>query len=440
MDNSVIKNLAKNKLCLLLAIHYLVIGGVVLAAYLYNYNMKSLLLLDDGYYNLAGKLFYGDSILHNRLSIGMPVLFSSLYFFPETLQPFIRLIITLLFSTGIIVLTYKIAENYLSGESLFAGSLIFILNPVFVHWTVRSFPDIYIAFFLTLFTFAILKLPEGFSSKYFLIAVISFVTGVFFKPSMLIIPFALLVYFIFRKNKRMTLIAVILCFISAGSFGLYNKMTKPIYTGEKEVEVSAYYGELQLISSSLWINWVTKTNQYFKPTKTPYEIPGNIDEIFPPNEKWLYKNIHPQRQIYDAAERYAINYFARNPGGNVVTLNFSFILEYPDLVFKKLVLSPFFFLGMSANPFEGLVKLVYSLFFILLGLWGIKKMYSEKNKISFDTILVIILGYSLLFILTHSMNRYSMPIIPLATVWGGVVWRGGIRRSRGRLEERKLGR
>ena len=112
MDNSVIKNLAKNKLCLLLAIHYLVIGGVVLAAYLYNYNMKSLLLLDDGYYNLAGKLFYGDSILHSRLSFGMPVLFSSLYFFPETLQPFIRLIITLLFSTGIIVLTYKIAENY----------------------------------------------------------------------------------------------------------------------------------------------------------------------------------------------------------------------------------------------------------------------------------------------------------------------------------------
>ena len=218
MFKPVLQNLFKNKLCLLLAIHYLIITGVIAAAYLYHYNFKTLLLLDDGYFDLAGKFFNGDSILHNGLSPGMPLLFYPLYFFPEALQPFIRLLITLVFSTGIIVLTYKIAEKYLSGASLFAGSLIYIFNPVFVHWTVRSFPDIYIAFFLTVFTFAVLKLVGGFSSKYFLIAVISFMTGIFFKPSMLLIPPVLLAYFVFRKNKRMILIAVILCFVSAGSF------------------------------------------------------------------------------------------------------------------------------------------------------------------------------------------------------------------------------
>jgi hypothetical protein len=405
------------KLRYLIIINFILITSIVIAAKIFGYDLTKLLLVsDDGYFKLSKSLFEGESIMPNILGPGIPIIYYVIHFFPDTFHPFIRLFISFLFSTGIIIIVHYSLIEYLNKKEIFLGSLLFIFNPVYVQWTIKSCPEIFIGFFLALFIFFLLKTLKTNNLVYFVILCLIFFLSFFIKPVLLLVPFPLLIYSVYLKYKQFITFSLILLIVGVSGFFTYNLNT-PKVNSQERAEGKYQYGEYANITHTLWINYVIKTKQFYKNSIKPYKVYDDLEQYFPQEQVWLYEGFNGEWEFEYAAERYVIQYYKKNPQGNVIGLNIRFILDYPGLFIQKLIFSPLFFLGMSAHG--TFVKLLCNLFFITLGILSLRKCINNINKKELVSMVGVVVGYSILYLMLYSFDRYALPVLPWLIVWSG---------------------
>lgn len=404
----------------LILLNIFVIVGIVGAAKIMGGDLESLLFKDDGYLSNSKILFSGNSIFPTVLGSGLSYIYYPIFYFPDSIQPYLRLFISIIFSSGIIVIINSVFRKYFKKEEIFIGSLFFIINPIYIQWTIKSCPEIFLGFFLSLFIYFFIRIIKSYSTFDFILLSLVLYLSFFIKPVFLFIPPSLILIYILLKQKRLILLSTILMIIAIFGFYSYKLLTPKIDQNDRlKASWNVRYGQSQLITNTLWINWVVKTRQFYKPSDDkPYKIPSDLKNYFPQKQLWLYENVNPSAQLEDAGGKYIAVYYNNHKDGNIIGLNLKFISEYPLMFLQKIILSPLFFISMAGSGV--FVKLFYNLFFLSLGLIGMVQFKNSKYKIDMLTIAAVILGYSSLYILTHSIDRYSLPILPWVIIWSGV--------------------
>jgi len=385
-------------LLLLIGLQIIIITSLLIVVIISGKDYQVLLLMDDGYYHLAGLFVRGQSILHKFIGPVLPIILSVLYIFPENSHPILRLIISIICSSGVIIILYHLTRNYLTIKQFFMGALIFLFNPVYIHWAFKSCPENYLTLLLGVFILTFLKFYKTGQYKYLIISIIVFILSIFLKPAFLFIPFLLLGCSFIIKSKKVIIASSVLIIIGFVGYQTYNKITKIEYSTEIKGSEKRVYGKISMIGSSFWIDYLLKTKQFHKGTVIKYKSELNIG-----TREWIKE------------------YFKKYPGGNYLHMNLYFIYDKPLLFIKKIALSPFFFFSMAARPIETFVYLFFSIISITLSIIGLKSIL-KKNGIKNDIVIIlsILLGFMLLYWVLHSMNRYSMPVLPYLYIWGGI--------------------
>jgi hypothetical protein len=387
-------------------INILIILGLLTVVIISGANYHEILLRGDNYYDIAKDFFHGGTLLHKFRGPVFPLIFSILFIFPQSVHPFMRLFISMIFSAGTIIILFNIAKNYISEKEFLFGSLIFIFNPIYIHWMFRPYPEIYLAFFLGLFILNIINYYRTNKISHLIYSLLAFFISFFIKPVFLFIPILLLLSVILIKSRKIMTVSLLLLVLGIFAYKAQDKFTQVKYDSnasnfEKKYE---YIHKIFLIGDSYWIDYVLKTKQFFKPTIQEYRID--------------YKNGKSlDEYVYDWIEKF----YQKYPDGNLLFMNLYFIYTEPLLVLQKFLTSPLFYFSMSARPEETFIKLMFSIFSIFLAFLGLKTVLknSERRK-EIILIVSIIIGYISLHVATHAMNRYSLPISPFLYIWGGV--------------------
>jgi len=391
---------------MLILIHSLIILTMLVAAVRSGVDYRELLLVDDGYYDIAEDFIKGETLLHKFRGPVIPLIFSILFVFPKSAHPFIRLLISLIFSVGTIIVLFEIVRRYLSERAFFLGSTIFLLNPVYNHWVLKSSPEIYLAFFLGLFILNIVDYFETSKVRHLLYACLIFSISFFVKPVFLFIPIFLLLGAALIKSRRFVIVSLLLLILGICAYGGQDRFTQVKYDPsvsrlERKYD---YIHKVLLIADTFWVDYVLRTKQFYKPTIQDYSIP--------------YRD---GKSLNEYGTDWVRIFYQRYPGGSLLFMNLYFVYREPTLVLQKLLVSPLFFFAMSARAEETFVKLVFSIISIVLSIIGLRvvcKRSRHKNEIKL--IISIVVGFIVLHFVTHSINRYSLPILPYLYVWGGV--------------------
>lgn len=405
--------MTKNKtIFLLLVIHAIVILLILTGLILTGIDYKELILRDDGYYNIAKNFVHGDSSLFHKFREPLlPLIFSILFIFPDSLHPFIRLLITLIFSLGVIIITYKITKDYLKIKQFFWGSLLFILNPVYIHWTFKSAPEIYLCFLLGLFIYNILRYIKTKKIGYILCALLSFFLSFFIKPVFLFIPILMFIFgLIFIKSKKIIIVSIICLILGFVGYKTQDRITKINYglNIPKIERKYDYVHKVFLISQSYWTDYVVKTKQLRFSFINKYTI--------------AYKD---DKSLEEYTKGWIDDFYKKYPDKGLIFMNLYFIYKEPLLVLQKLILSPFFYFSMSSRTYETFIKLFVSIVSLILSIIGIKKIFNVikwQGRKEILLILSIVLGYIILHLVSGCHNRYSLPVLPYLYVWGGVTF------------------
>ncbi len=410
------KNKSVNKL---FAFHLFLILILLLTIILKGIDYQELILRDDGYYNISKDFVNGHSLFHKFRGPVLPLIFSVLFLFPLKIQPFIRILITLIFSYGVLLILYNITKDYLSKKQFLIGGLIFIFNPVWIHWTFKSSPEIYLCFFLGLFIYFILQYYKTTKIKYILFSLLVFFLSFFIKPVFLFIPIIMLFFsIIFVKSKKIIIISIIFAIAGIGSYIIQDNITKLKYdlNLSKVERTYEYVHKTFLVSDTFWTDYVIKTKQFHKGRFKKYTI--------------AYRN---DLSLKAYIEKWRKNFFDKFPNKGLIFMNLYFVYNEPLLVFQKFIASPFFYFAMSARTWETFLKLINSIILITLSIIGLKKIIKKSSiqvRKEILLILSIVIGYIVLHLLTHSMNRYSLPVLPYLYVWAGLLFGKGIPKDR----------
>lgn len=392
----------KNKyILILILIHIIVISGVLFTVILLGRDYSDLLLRDDCYYSISKDFVSGGSLLHRFRGPFLPVIYSFLFFFPESFRPFLRLVLSMIFSVGVLLILFQITKDYLTDKQFFFGSLIFILNPVYIHWIFRSTPEVYLSFFLGLFILCVINYFRTYKIYYLILASIVFILTFFIKPVFLFIPFALLVATIVIRSRRLVIYSSLLLIIGFWAYNIQERFTHVIYPNDtkKEERQFEYVHKIFLIEDSFWVDYVLKTKQFHKGTLYSYPIEHDPGQ---------------------AVRHWISDFFQKYPESNYIFMNIYFIYDRPLLVLQKILISPLFYFSMSARTIETFIKLAFTIVSLSLSILGIKIVLKTPGHTKeVIIIMAIITGYILLHLLTHAMNRYSMPVLPYLYVWGG---------------------
>jgi hypothetical protein len=389
-----------------LLIHVVIMFGLFIGLIATGQDYPRIMLRGDSYYEIAQQFANGDTLMHKFRGPILPLIFSVLFVFPQSVQPLIRLLISLGFSIGTILLLFYITKNFLSDKEFLYGSLIFILNPVYIHWIIKPYPEICLAFLLGLFIFYITKYLNTHRTKYVLCAVLVFTISFFIKPVFIFIPVLLFIAAIFIKSKKIGATTIILIFSGIIAYVAEDNFTEIKYKQDvnKCDRKYEYINQTLLIFNTYWVDYVVRTKQFYKPTIHQYRI--------------AYRE---GKSLDDYTYDWIKKFYQKYPEGNLIFMNLYFIYSEPLLVLQKLLMSPLFYFAMSARQIETYAKLVFSIFSVVLAIIGLKALFkNSKNKNGMILIISIIIGYISLHLATHAVNRYSVPILPYLYIWGGI--------------------
>ena len=381
----------------------LILLAVVIAS---GASYQNMLLRADSYYTIADEFAHGGSLLHKFRGPVLPLVFSMLFIFPYGMHPFIRLLLSIIVSAGTITVLYNLTKKYITGREFLFGSLIFIFNPVYVHWTFRPFPEIYLALVLGIFIFSVIRYYRESHIGYLCIAVLSFILSFFIKPVFVFIPFFLLFAALLIKSKKIAAVSVLLLILGILTYVAQDEFTKVGYEADASRidKTYEYAHKTLLISESYWVDYVVRTRQLFKPTLEEYQIE--------------YKD---GKSFQEYAQDWFRDFYQKYPKANYISMNLYFIYKEPFLFLQKLILSPFFFFSMSARTSETIMKLAVSILSVILAIIGLNAaLRMSKYKKEIILIVFVLIGYASLHLVTHAMNRYSLPILPYLYVWGGI--------------------
>ena len=390
----------------LILMHFLVIMTMLLVVIMSGADYRELLLVDDGYYNIAEGFVRGETLLHKFRGPVIPLIYSILFVFPTSAHPFVRLLISLIFSVGTMTVLFEIVKRYLSERAFFLGSAIFLLNPVYNHWVLKSSPEIYLAFFLGLFILNVVYYFETSKIRYLLYACLIFSISFFVKPVFLFIPIFMFFAAILIKSRRFVVVSLFLLILGTCAYGVQDGITKVKYNPSvKRLERKYdYIHKTLLIADTYWVDYVLRTKQFSKSTILGYGVP--------------YRD---GKSLSQYSIDWVKDFYKKYPKGSLVFMNLYFVYREPILVIQKLLISPFFYFAMSAREEETFVKLFFSIVSITLSIIGLRRIYrSSENKNEIKLIVSILLGFVALHLVTHTMNRYSLPILPYLYVWGGI--------------------
>jgi hypothetical protein len=366
-----------------------------------------IMLEDDGYYQYAGRFVRdGETLLHRRIGPGLPLVYSAIYLFPDPAHPFVRWFITTAVTILTFVVVWKLVRPHLTPAEFFVGSLVTILNPVFIHWSFKSQPDSFMGLFLVAFTCCLLKALEEKRNLYFVGAVVILAASIFFRPSVLFIPPALGIVALFARWKRLFVYAAVMLLVAYGAYDVNKRIA------ERGEAVSYASGVVTFVCDAYQVDEIIKQGRVEVATHNRGE------------EALAGPGFVAQRRTAEWMESYS----RANPDATAMQAMLDFTRDNPGMVVKKTLLNPIFFFALGSREIEFWVTLVVtavSLFFVV---WGIRIIGMDRRML---VILGVIAGYIAVFAVVHGLNRYSIAVLPLLYVYAGkslVHAAGGLRK------------
>jgi hypothetical protein len=350
---------------------------------------------DDGYLNIGKNFIEGKSGLSKKyLGPVLPIVFSWITLFPVKYYMYLKLFITLTFTLGNLFLLNKIFNYFELSDNKtvkFFALTFAVFNPLYIHWTLNSSPDIYVLFFIILIISIFIKYHLTKKQYLLLLPLPLFVVATFLKPVFILIPFILTIYYLLKRRKTKFIIyyLIFLCVFSFGAQISFNKFTKP--------ESRTTYGTSALLKTNFLLEAFNKTHTFNWGTRIQETNPEKSNVVFVRKKykKWLE------------------NYLKNNEDSTQTQIIFQFIKDHPkEFILTKLI-NPFLFFFLASNTPETLFYLVFHFVLVLLFILKIKKdlRIDKKYHNLYGILVSILIGYSIIFWLSFSYARYSLPVI-----------------------------
>lgn len=387
----------KNTVFTVFFVHSAIITAALIFMIFTGKDYVDYLLRDDGYYRIAAQFLSGKFCA--GFGPGLPFIFMPIHLFPDSFHPFIRVLISQAVVLCILILLSRLTKDILSNRQFFLGALLVVLHPAFLHWSFRTSIDLYLTLMLLGFILFFIKYDKERKYRYLVVSLLFFGFGVFIRPSFIIIPFFLIIaVLLFKKIRGLIWPVIVLILFSTLTFYLNNMYIQKCRKGE--IEITADTGRSIVIFHSFWLTkTILEKKQFHKGTVDSYE-PDNINE----------NQISGARELMEQYD-----------DDNLFKMIGNYAKENPVIFGLKFLLSPVFYFSLASRQAESYLLLFITIGLFILSIKGIVHIFRRgKHTRVILLILIIAAGYAVLHWITHSYSRYSLPLIPLLFVWGGI--------------------
>ena len=396
----------KKYLLTLILIFTLINLGLLATVVILGMDYRELLLMDDGYYEMAGNIVKG-KFQSDFYGFGYPLILTVLYLFPKFLHPFLRLFISMLFTLGTILFVFKIFENYFEIKEIFWGCVAFIVNPLYVHWMFKSRVDAPLVLLLGLIIFCSQRYFSQKKIQYIVSASFFLAISVFTKPVFMLLPFFVVFLSLFLKSKRVFILGITLMLFSMMSFLATKRL---IHTsGGRE-----YYEVYSIVGSAFYVDAIIR-DQDFR-TQYMYIKDENGNSIrnphLVPGDEWI------------------ADYEKKYKNRNAILMSLRLAYEKPGMVIQQLIVNPFLAFSLSSTEVETFFHLIINSCLLILAINGIARI-KDKSDILYTHLAMVLSVYALL-ILVHSRGPYFIPIIPYLFTFAGKPLNHLVQRLKGK--------
>jgi len=361
---------------------------------------------DDGYSHIAQRFYNGEVSLTGKvLGPFLPFLFSVIFVFPDFLYPVIRLLITQFFTLGNLIFAYLIFFRVFKHSEgkifkyVFYGLLFFVMNPMYLYFTLKSTPEVYITFFLMGIIYFTYKLINSFNIYYLFLCVIFYGLSIFIKPVLILIPIVFLLFHLFKKRFNIALIFLIINLFNLLFFYSFIKFTE-VKSDKKSINYSNI--DYAYITYTYLVKNIIQSKDFNTGTKA---IEIYYDEGSHSFSKKKFKE-----------------FIEENEGKSFIERNTNFVIKEPVWFIVARILTPVFFFSLYSSTKATILFFILNLIILIPAYFGMKNMYkNEKEKELIAVILLSLTGYILLYFLTYSYVRYALPVISILSVFSSYV-------------------
>ena len=357
---------------------------------------------DDGYLLIAREFFKGNCSLSGKiLGPVLPFLFAIIYIFPDFLLPVTRILIAQIFTLGNLFIAFLIfSKLYLhlgvnKNKYLFYGLLLFAVNPLYLYFTLKSTPEIYVTFFLLGTIYITYLFIKNYEIKYLLLCILFYGVSIFLKPALIMIPLILLIYYLFKKRIKLSLLFLVILLMNTVFFYSFIK-----YEEFKSDEINISYGN---------IDYAYITYTYLVKNIV---LNGNIST----GTKNTENNIEGQNHSYSKIKLF--EFLDANKDKNILERNINFIKNEPFWFIIARLLTPIFFFSLYSTTKLTIFFFITNMTLLVTGIIGLKNICKNiEDKLLLNIVLLSMVGYMLLYFLTYSFVRYSVPITSIVSVF-----------------------
>lgn len=371
-----------------------VVLGILAALLIKVKYPAALLLMDDGYYNIARGIYEGSiSIWHQRRYPGQPLLFTVIHFFPEYLHLLIRIYLTLLALAGSIYFSRRILGNKVTNRNFFIIGLLVFCNPLMIHWSIKSAPEPFLTFFLGAIILASIQQTKSPSLLNHIILTVTILAAIAFKPVFFLIPVFLSVYYLFKRIKPLYLANITIACMVIASFVMLKSGTRP------QVAAAEYdsYGTNDLLATSYIVKSILETGQYYYGSDNPA-----VENVMPETSV--------SYQVSKGYNEYREEFFSNYPNASENEYVYAYIRDnFGYWVLSKL-LNPIMFFTFTFTPKQAMLGAVITTIILVFSFVQLKKfLFNQRGET--EVFLVILLAFSSVYFMTFSFARYSFPVI-----------------------------
>lgn len=371
-------------------------------AYVYLLNKNpDFFLMDDGYYTCGKALYEGKiSFLHQSRGPGLYILFAGLNVIPESLHPITRVIMTIAVMRVNIFFASRIFGKMLTKTQLFWGLAISVFNPLTLHFTIKNTPEIYLTLIMGVIIFGYLKFIDTNRYIFFVLAAAGILSGMIFKPVFFLIPIFMLLHNVFIiKNKKYYLLLVVLALVSFYSYSLFQTYTK------LEDEKAHSYGFGDILARVYLYDAMMKSGEINLGTSEEIQYSG------------------ADKSNYVLCDRYWRNWIEEYKKTNNDAPEYKIALDFTkDNLFRSVLLritSPVLFISLTASTIETVLYAFLYGWLTILSVLCIRKIIKDYKK-EISAIIYVLMGYGVVFFLTLSYARYSIPFMFFFLIFTGI--------------------
>lgn len=353
----------------------------------------------DGYYVIGINFFKGVSGLsHQYLMPLFPFILSLLGFFPENIHPALRIIMTLALTYGNIFVASRIFSSFLSPKQIFTGLLIFVLTPLYLHWSIKLTAEVILTLFLGLIILSFQKFYLTRKPVHLVMLFISILLACLTKPVFFFVPVFFLLFALYRRNIRLSVVMLIVVLYSLVIQLSVMEFARPLTPGSRS------YGTADLLAGSYYLKAVSITGQLNTNSHISYAR-ENADRsnLLLANKmlsEWLddFRKEHPDASL-----------------SRIVAASF---LDSPGLFVLSKIISPLFFICLSSGFAEMLLNFIINILLIFFAVRSMRKYLTGKKDITLPVIFGL-LGFFATYFFTFCIARYSVPFMFYLSVFAG---------------------